>query len=194
MISALAGKTSVTALLAISAALAATAQAQLSERPCRIVYDDQSWGRVDHFKTHGEINLGPRMPQAGGGFMLMGQGTQEVEFDADLRDGCTITEGATKTFGVQAFVMSEDGRTGEVDIVASGDMSHRVTFKCAGVRQGPLPNSVDYGLITPPTVTIQMIHGATAPYEDADPGNRTGNRGVMKIEYCRADPQQRPAR
>jgi hypothetical protein len=172
------------ALLAGPAATLLSATAQ--ERPCRIVYDDETWGRVDHSKTHGEINLGPRMPQAGGGFMMMGQGTQKVEFDANLRDGCTITEGAAKTIGIQAFVMSEDGRTGEVEIVPSGDISHRVTFKCTGSSG---KGSVDYGVITPPTVTLKMIHGATAPYEDADPGNRTGSRGVMKIEYCRAEPQ-----
>ena len=174
-------------LLAGSAAALLSATAQ--ERPCRIVYDDETWGRVDHSKTHGEINLGPRMPQAGGGFMMMGQGTQKVEFDANLRDGCTIVDGAVKTIAIQAFVMSEDGRTGEVEIVPSGDISHRVEFKCTGVRQGPGKNSVDYGVITPPTVTLKMIHGATENYEDADPGNRTGSRGVMKIEYCRAEPQ-----
>ena len=187
MISGFARSAAIAALLAGSTAALLSATAQ--ERPCRIVYDDESWGNVDRFKTHGEINLGPLMPQQGGGFVMMGQGTQKVVFDTDFRDGCTIKEGAEKTFGVQAFVMSENGRTGEVEIISSGDMHQRVHFECKGTARGPGKQFMDYGLITPPTVTLKMIHGATAPYDGADPGNRTGNRGVMKIEYCRVEPQ-----
>ena len=174
------------ALLAASmAALAASAQAQLPERPCRIVFDDESWGPVDPWKTHGDIRLGPRMMQGDGSFMMMGQGTVTVTYERNLRDGCTITAGAEKTHPAQVMVSSEDGRTGEVDVIVMND-SHEITYTCRGAAgQG----SIDKHVIVPPTVTIQMLHGATAGYEDADPGNRTGNKGVMKIEYCRADPQ-----
>jgi hypothetical protein len=173
------------AMSALLAGLAASAQAQLAERPCRIVFDDESWGPVDPWKTHGEITLGPRMMQGDGSFTMMGQGTLTVTFETNLMDGCTIVSGAEKTHQAQAIVSSKDGRTGEVDVIVLND-SHEVTYTCRGT---PGQASTDKGVITPPTVTIQLLHGATAPYEDADPGNRTGNRGVMKIEYCRAEPQ-----
>ena len=66
------------------------------------------------------------------------------------------------------------------------DDSHEVTYTCRGTSGQA---TTDKSVIVPPTVTIQMMPGATASYEDSDPGNRAGNRGVMKIEYCRADPQ-----
>jgi hypothetical protein len=176
--------TYMTALLA-SIALAASAQAQLPERPCRIVFDDQSWGPVDPWTTHGETRLGPRMMQNDGSFVIMGQGAMTITFETNLRDGCTIISGAEKTVPVQVIVSSQNGRTGDVDIIPVDD-THEVTYKCRGTSGTA---QTDKGVITPPTVTIQMLHGATANYEDSDPGHRTGNRGVMKIEYCRADPQ-----
>ena len=174
------------ALLAASlVALGASAQAQLPERPCRIVFDDVSWGPVDPWKTHGDITLGPRMMQSDGGFVMMGQGPVTVTFETNLRDGCTIVSGAEKTHQAQAIVSSENGTTGEVDIIVMND-SHEVTYTCRGTSGQA---QTDKGVILPPTVTIKLLHGATASYEDSDPGNRTGNRGVMKIEYCRAEPQ-----
>jgi hypothetical protein len=174
---------------AISAAMTVllpnAALAQLPERPCRIVFDDTTWGKVDKASTHGEIRLGPRMAEPGGGFMMMGQGTLKQTFEKDLRDGCTIISGAEKTVPIQAFVSSENGKIGEVDIMAMDD-SHRITFKCLST---PGQGSVDEHIIVPPTVTIPLLHGASVDYEDSDPGGRTGVRGKMQIEYCRQELQ-----
>ena len=87
---------------------ASVAQAQSAARPCRITFDDQSWGPVDPWTTHGDITLGPLMRQSDGSFVIMGRGTLTVTFETNLRDGCTIVSGAEKTHQAQAVVSGRD--------------------------------------------------------------------------------------
>ena len=124
------------------------------------------------------------MSQPGGGYMIMGQGTQTVTYQTTgLKGGCSIIKGATKTVPIQAFISSENGKMGEVDIIP-GEFDHTVTFKCLST---PGEMSVDYIISVPPTVTIPLLHGASADYDDSGP--RNGIRGKMEIEYCRTEPQ-----
>lgn len=177
------------ALAALSLTLAATpiAAAQQTERLCRIVYSDAMKGRVDPSSTEGAINLGPKMPQPGGGFMMMGQGRATVTYGAEgqvLAGGCRVTSNRVFEYPVSAVVTSEDGANGEVDIIP-GVFSYKVKMFCSGPQGGNLEQ--DMTLMVPPTVTLPMVRGASQTYVDGD--NRARLEGTMSLELCRAEPQ-----
>lgn len=173
--------------LAFTLAATPVAAAQ-QERLCRIVFKDTFTGRVDPQATEGHVNLGPKMPQAGGGFMMMGTGKATVTYGGPegtvLANNCTVIQNRVFEYPLQAIVTSEDGANGEVDIIP-GVHDYNIAFNCPGRFGGR--TSYDVTVMVPPTVTLPMIRGASEPYEDDD--GRARLAGTMSLEFCRVEPQ-----
>jgi hypothetical protein len=128
------------------------------------------------------------MSQPGGGFVMMGQGKATVTYGAQgqvLAGGCTVTENRIFEYPISAYVTSEDGANGEVDIIAGVD-HYNVPMNCPGPQGGKIEKQL-VGIMTPPTVTLPMVRGASQPYSDGD--NRARLEGVMSLELCRVEPQ-----
>ena len=178
------------ALSALALLLCATpaARAQQAERPCRLVLDETMTSpRIDGTATHAEIQLGQKMTQPGGGFVIMGQGTATIIYGrpgtTDLGDGCKVVKNREFTYSLQVFVSSEDGRNGDIDMVP-GQLSYPVEFTCTGQNGRAKTNIV---LAAPPTITMPMVHGATKTYSEVDRGITTA--GTVSLHYCRPEPQ-----
>jgi hypothetical protein len=155
-------------------------------------------GGADPSTQHGEIQLGPKMPQADGSFIIMGQGSITIQYGPEngrLRDGCTVIEGARKTVSLQAIVSSEDGRTGEIDLISMAP-PYMVAFNCPDLPGTPLGARTGGRMetkvtpLTPPTVTMPLVHGATQTFDDGD--GRVTHTGTLSLHYCRPDPTSRP--
>jgi hypothetical protein len=175
------------AAVAVALSVIGPSVAQQAERPCRIVFDDSMKGAVDPTSTHGEINLGPVMPQPGGGFVVMGQGRATVTYGAEnqvLSGGCKVVRNRVFEYPVQAFVTSDDGANGDIDIVP-GVFSYTVEFSCTGPQGGKA--ELDVAISVPPTVTLPMIRGASQRYSDGD--RRARLEGTMSLEFCRVEPR-----
>jgi hypothetical protein len=143
--------------------------------------------RIDGTSTQGTIQLGPKMQQPGGGFVMMGQGTAKVVYGGPegtvLAGGCTVIQNREFTYSVQAVISSEDGRNGDIDMIPT-PFSYEVGFRCNGAS-----GRADYDAVigSPPTVTMPMIHGATKDYREVDRGITTA--GTFSLHYCRPEPQ-----
>jgi hypothetical protein len=176
------------AVAALAITLAAIPVAAAQERPCRLDFTETMTGpRIDAKSTEGSIQLGPKMQQPGGGFVMMGQGTAKVIYGGPegtvLYGGCTIIKNREYTYSLQAVISSEDGRNGNIDLIAT-DESYPVAFKCMGASGRAETNTL---IGTPPTVTMPMIDGATKDYSDVQRGITIA--GTMSLRYCRPEPQ-----
>jgi hypothetical protein len=147
---------------------------QGASRPCRIVFDGQTTAG-DVLTQRGVIELTSYMPQADGSVIMMGSGESTATFEA--RGGCTVVSGSPFTERMNAFLVSEDGRTAEIDITSVRVAAAPITFRCPG---GTAETRVT--IDTPPTVTVPLRDGATVPYED-DFG-RGKMTGTIKLEFC----------
>ena len=128
--------TSRLALSALALLLCATppARAQQAERPCRLDFTESMTGpRIDGTSTQGTVELGPKMSQPGGGFIIIGRGAATVTYGgpegAILAGGCTVIKNRIYTYSLQVFVTSEDGANGAIDM-APIEVSYPVAFKC----------------------------------------------------------------
>ncbi len=100
-----------------------------------------------------------------------------------LAGGCTVTKNRVYTYSLQVFVTSEDGRNGDIDIVPV-QPSYPVAFRCAGASGRA---ETETFIISPPTITMRMIHGATKDYRDVQRG--VTQAGTLSLHYCRPEPQ-----
>jgi hypothetical protein len=147
---------------------------QGAARPCRIVFDGHTIAG-DVLTQSGVIELTSYMPQADGSVVMMGSGQSTATLEA--RGGCTVVSGSPFTERMNAFLVSEDGRTAEIDITSVRVAAAEITFRCPG---GTAETRVT--IDTPPTVTVPLRDGATVPYED-DFG-RGKMTGTVKLEFC----------
>jgi hypothetical protein len=167
----------VTLATAAATALLVAPQAlhgQGAARPCRIVFDGRTTAG-DVLTQRGVIQLTNYMPQADGSLIMMGSGESTATFEA--RGGCTVESGSPFTERMNAFLVSDDGRTAEIDITSVRVASAEITFRCPG---GTAQTRVT--IDTPPTITVPLRDGVTVPYED-DFG-RGKMTGTLKLEFC----------
>jgi hypothetical protein len=156
----------------------AQSQAVSGDAPCRLVWDgDESGG--DTQTTHAELTLSGGARQPDGSFMMFGAGQGTVTYHT--ASGCTITGGNPFTANFTAILNSEDGRTAEVDIT-SMDPSHPITTRCSLGE-----STIDADPSEPPTVTVALADGASAPYslsQGAGPLHHKGKTGTVTLHYC----------
>lgn len=173
-------------VLAIGAALLlAPARAQddapLTGIPCRISWQDTTHGG-DWFESQGEAELTQIMPQGDGSFVAMGQGQGTVKYHTTAR-GCHLTSSDTFNATYQVMVMSENGRTAQVDI-SSQDPSHRFDLLCP-LAPGGRTTTSDYEPPEIPSVEAELHEGATAFSEDnASDHGHAGHDGSVTLHYC----------
>lgn len=185
--------------LATSTLVLASAHAQTAERPCRIVLDSVVGGGADPSIQHGEIQLGPVMRQSDGSLIIMGQGSATIKYGPEppgrLSDGCKVVKGQSETVSMTAVVSSADGRNAEIDIISMAK-PYEVVFDCPDLPGTPLgartggEMKTKVSMITPDTVTMPLVHGATKAFDDSD--GRVTHRGTLSLHYCRPDPSARP--
>jgi hypothetical protein len=177
------------ALVASGAALVlapahAQGDAPLTGIPCRISWEDTTHGG-DWFENRGEAELTQIMPQGDGSFVAMGHGTGSVKYHSTAR-GCHLTSSDTFSASYMVMVMSEDGRTAQVDI-SSQDPSHRFDLLCP-LAPGGRTTTSDYEPPEIPSVTAELHEGAT-PISEEHRGDHglAGHAGSVTLHYCTPD-------
>ena len=145
--------------------------------PCRVSWDETTHGG-DWQTVHGDVELTQIMPQGGGSFMAMGTGQGIVTYHSAGPCGDDVanrTWNATYT----VTVMSQDGRSAEVDI-DSDDDPHQVVV-C------PSTGAFTFDAYAPslPTVTAPLHEGAT-PFSQNHAGDHgpAGRAGTVTLHYC----------
>ena len=172
----------VTALLATGVALLlapahAQNQAASDGIPCRVSWEDTTHGG-DWSTSQGEAELTQIAPQGDGSFVAIGNGHATITYHS--ANGCHMV-GSPWSAPYMVTVLSEDGRTAQVD-VSPTDEPHSVTAtQCLG--NADFQFDVDApGL---PTVTAPLHEGAT-PFSQEHAGDHgaAGDRGVVTLHYC----------